>query len=50
VLPLLIFKYATEAQEEFHAVAAAAIIILLVMLIGLNLLANVIRDRSRKSW
>ena len=50
VLPLLIFKYATEAQEEFHAVAAAAIIVLLVMLVGLNLLANVIRDRSRKSW
>jgi phosphate transport system permease protein len=50
VLPLLIFKYATEAQEEFHAVAAAAIVVLLVMLVSLNLLANVIRDRSRKTW
>ena len=50
VLPLLIFKYATEAQEEFRAVGAAAIIVLLVLLIGLNLLAIVIRDRTRKSW
>jgi phosphate transport system permease protein len=50
VLPLLIFKYATEAQEEFRAVGAAAIIVLLVLLVGLNLLAIVIRDKTRKSW
>jgi len=50
VLPLLIFKYATEAQEEFRAVGAAAIIVLLLMLVSLNLLAIVIRDKTRKSW
>lgn len=50
VLPLLIFKYATEAQEEFRAVGAAAIIVLLIMLVVLNLLAIVIRDKTRKSW
>lgn len=50
VLPLLIFKYATEAQEEFRAVGAAAIIVLLIMLVTLNLLAIVIRDKTRKSW
>jgi phosphate transport system permease protein len=50
VLPLLIFKYATEAQEEFRAVGAAAIIVLLVLLVALNLLAIVIRDKTRKSW
>lgn len=50
VLPLLIFKYATEAQEEFRAVGAAAIIVLLFMLVSLNLLAIVIRDKTRKSW
>ena len=49
VLPLLIFKYATEAQEEFRAVGAAAIIVLLVLLVALNLLAIVIRDKTRKS-
>lgn len=50
VLPLLIFKYATEAQEEFRAVGAAAIIVLITLLVALNLLAIVIRDKTRKSW
>ena len=50
VLPLAIFKYATEAQLEFRAVAAAAIIVLLVLLVALNMIAILIRDRSRKSW
>lgn len=50
VLPLIIMKYAQEAQDEFRAVGAAAIIVLLLLLVGLNLLAIVIRDRSRKSW
>jgi phosphate transport system permease protein len=50
VLPLVIMKYTQEAQDEFRAVGAAAIIVLLVLLVSLNLLAIVIRDRSRKSW
>ena len=50
VLPLIIMKYTQEAQDEFRAVGAAAIIVLLLLLVGLNLLAIVIRDRSRKSW
>ena len=50
VIPLMIFKYATEAQTEFQVSAAAAIIVLLVMMFALNFLAIVIRDRSRKAW
>ena len=50
VLPLAIFKYATEAQLEFRAVGAAAIIVLLMLLVALNMIAIIIRDRSRKSW
>jgi phosphate transport system permease protein len=50
VLPLVIMKYTQEAQDEFRAVGAAAIIVLLLLFVGLNLLAIVIRDRSRKSW
>ena len=50
VLPLVILKYTQEAQEEFQAVGAAAIIVLLVLLISLNMIAIVIRDKSRKSW
>jgi phosphate transport system permease protein len=48
VLPLAIFKYATEAQAEFQYAAAAAIIVLLVLMLFLNLIAILIRDRSRK--
>jgi len=50
VLPLLIFKWSTEVQEEFRPLAAAGIIVLLVLLFALNLLAIVIRDRSRLKW
>lgn len=50
VLPLVIMKYTQEAQEEFQAVGAAAIIVLLLLLVSLNMIAIVIRDKSRKSW
>lgn len=50
VLPLIILKFTQDAQDEFRAVGAASIIVLLVLLVSLNLLAIVIRDRSRKSW
>jgi phosphate transport system permease protein len=50
VLPLAIFKYATEAQAEFQYAAAAAIIVLLALMLALNFIAILIRDRSRKSW
>lgn len=45
VLPLLIFKYASDAKAEFHVVAAAAIIVLLVMLLAMNTAAILIRNR-----
>ena len=50
VLPLVILKYTQEAQEEFQAVGAAAIVVLLLLLVTLNMIAIVIRDKSRKSW
>ena len=50
VLPLLIFKWSTEVQEEFRGLAAAAIIVLLLLLFALNLVAIIIRDRSRVKW
>ena len=50
VLPLVIMKYTQEAQDEFRAVGAAAIIVLLLLLVGLNLLAIVILDLNRNSW
>lgn len=50
VLPLLIFKWSTQVQIEFRALAAASIIVLLLLLFALNLVAIIIRDRSRVKW
>ena len=50
VLPLLIFKWSTEVQEEFRGLAAAAFIVLLLLLFAMNLVAIIIRDRSRIRW
>lgn len=48
VLPLLIFKYTSDAKSEFHVVAAAGIIVLLVMLLALNASAIFIRNRFQR--
>ncbi|MEX2551430.1 MAG: phosphate ABC transporter permease PstA [Actinomycetota bacterium] len=48
VLPLLIFKYASDAKAEFHVVAAAAIIVLLVVLLAMNATAILVRNRFQK--
>ena len=50
VLPLLIFKYTSDAKAEFQIVAAAAIVVLLVMLIALNLTAILVRNRFQKRF
>ncbi len=50
VLPLMIFKWATEVQDEYRGLAAAAIVVLLLLLFALNAVAIVIRDRSRIKW
>lgn len=50
VLPLMIFKWATEVQDEYRGLAAAAIVVLLLLLFALNALAIIIRDRSRIKW
>ena len=50
VLPLLIFKYTSDAKAEFQIVAAAAIVVLLVMLIALNLTAILVRNHFQKRF
>ena len=47
ILPLIIFRYASDAKEEFHAIAAAASIVLMGILFIMNLTAILIRDRSQ---
>ncbi len=48
-LPILIYNWTSQPQEEFRSIAAAAIIVLLVMLLSLNSVAIVLRNRLRRS-
>jgi phosphate transport system permease protein len=48
VLPLIIFRYASDAKEEFHAIAAATSLVLMAILFLMNLTAILIRDRSQR--
>ncbi|MEB2287999.1 MAG: phosphate ABC transporter permease PstA [Anaerolineae bacterium] len=44
-LPLLIYRWTALPQDEFRHAAAAAIIVLLALLLGLNSLAIILRSR-----
>ncbi len=48
VMPLQIYNWASRPQEEFHALAAAAILVLLVVLLSFNALAVFIRHKLQK--
>ena len=49
-LPIQIFNWASQPQLEFRQVAAAAIILLLAMLLAMNAVAILIRNRYQKRW
>jgi len=49
ILPIQIYIWVSKPQEEFHAIAATAIIVLLALLLTLNAIAIFVRDRSRRS-
>lgn len=48
VMPVQIYNWTTLPQEAFRVNAAAAIIVLMVAVIGLNLIAVLIRERFRR--
>jgi phosphate transport system permease protein len=48
VMPLQIFNWISRPQEEFHAIAAAGIILLLAILLSFNALAVLIRQKLHK--
>jgi phosphate transport system permease protein len=48
VLPIQIFNWISKPQDEFHDLAAAGIIVLLVVLLGLNGIAIFLRQRLRR--
>ena len=48
VLPIQIFNWVSRPQEGFHEAAAAGIIILLVVLLSMNALAVLLRNRFQR--
>jgi phosphate transport system permease protein len=50
VLPVTIFDFARRPQEEFRALTAAAIIVLLVVTLLANAIAILLRNRYERSW
>lgn len=49
-MPIQIFSWASQPQVEFRELAAAAIIVLLGMLLLMNAVAIVIRNRYQRRW
>ena len=50
VLPIQIFNWTSKPQAEFHNLAAASIIVLLLVLLTLNSVAIILRQRMRKRF
>jgi phosphate transport system permease protein len=49
-LPIQIFSWISEAQDEFKPLAAAAIIVLMVILLAMNAVAIWLRNKYEKKW
>lgn len=48
VLPIQIFNWASRPQKGFHDIAASGIIVLMVILLGMNAAAIIVRNRYQK--
>ncbi len=49
-LPMQIYSLTSRSQEEFREAASAAIVVLLIMILGLNGLAIYIRNKFARTW
>lgn len=49
-LPIQIFNWTSQPQIEFRQVASAAIIVLLALLLLMNAVAIIIRNKTQKRW
>lgn len=49
-LPIQIYNLASNSQEAFQTAASAAIIVLLAMVLAMNAVAILIRNKFQKSW
>jgi phosphate transport system permease protein len=50
VLPIQIFNYTSQSQEEFKTVAAVGIVVLLVILLTMNAAAIYVRNRYQRKF
>ena len=50
VLPIQIFNWTSRPQDEFHVLAAAAIVVLLALLLTMNSVAIWLRSRYERKW
>lgn len=49
-LPLTVFQWSKQPQDEFRALAAAAIVVLLIVTLLANAIAVFLRNRYERSW
>jgi phosphate transport system permease protein len=49
-LPVQIYNWIRLPQPEFHGLAAAAIVVLLVLLLSMNAVAILLRNRFQRRW
>jgi phosphate transport system permease protein len=49
-LPIQIYQWVARPQSEFRSLAAAAILVLMAMLLGLNAVAIYFRNRLQKRY
>jgi phosphate transport system permease protein len=49
-MPVQIFQYAKRPQDEFQAVAAAGIVVMLAVLLVVNSFAIWLRNRYERQW
>jgi phosphate transport system permease protein len=48
-MPLQIYNWTSRPQQEFHAIAAGGIILLLIILLTFNAIAVLIRHRMQNN-
>ncbi|MFW6206930.1 MAG: phosphate ABC transporter, permease protein PstA, partial [Gemmatimonadota bacterium] len=48
VLPIQIFNWVSRPQDEFRALAAGGIIVLLVLLLSMNAVAILLRNKYQR--
>lgn len=48
VLPIVLFNWVSKPQTEFHDIAAAGIVVLLLVLLTMNSIAVILRSRLRR--